>query len=104
MNQQQLQSQIALNRNLINALHMTLVAYQSWRYNAREDNDEEYAEKLTKHIKKLSRQIEQYVVLQKALKKQLAESIANHRCSFFVEQKSLETVLKSMRNVLKEAV
>jgi len=104
MNQQQLQSQIALNRNLINILQDHVYTFKQWRQTAHKDNDKVYADKLSKAISKLSSSIAKYVKLQKALKKQLAESIANHRCSFFVEQKSFETVLKSMRNVLKESV
>jgi hypothetical protein len=75
MNQQQLQSQIALNRNLINILHDHVYTFKQWRQTAHKDNDEVYADNLSKSISKLSSSIAKYVVLQKALKKQLAQNI-----------------------------
>lgn len=86
-------AQIALNKNIINMLHMTLVAYQGWRYKANKEKDDEYVAQLNAAIKKNSRQIKQYVVVQKAAKKHLAQMIANSRCSFYVDYKQIEDFL-----------
>lgn len=75
MSQKNLQSQIALNRNLINILHDHVYTFKQWMETAHKDNDEVYADKLSKSISKLSSSIAKYVVLQKALKKQLAQTI-----------------------------
>lgn len=99
MNKQQLQSQIALNRNIINALHNDQFVSHLWLRMAIKDSDEEYVARLKKIIHKDAKSIAQYVVLQKTLKKQLAEVIYDETCGVFVEQKQYQAGLKSMKKL-----
>lgn len=68
-------SQIALNKQTINTLHMSIVSFKAWRVHAREDNDGHYVKMLNEAIKKATKKIAQYVIVQKAAKKHLAQMI-----------------------------
>ena len=80
-------SQISLNRNTINSLHLSIVSFKAWRVHAREAKDEHYVKMLNGAIKKATKKIACYTIVQKAAKKHLAGMISDSRRRIYVEQK-----------------
>jgi hypothetical protein len=79
MSPQILQSLISLNRNTIHDLHHFAREYKASAKYMREVGEDHYSDKFYKDYIKTSRSIKQLVRAQKALKKELAETIECER-------------------------